>query len=89
MNFNKRLEQQLIELSHNTEHNTVIPLIIEYTNLYVECLKLGNCNKETAGTYALNCMLQKYKPQKQVFIDDFDDVNVINPNIQRYKNARE
>lgn len=83
MKRDKKLEEQLIELSHYRDDNKAIPLVIEYIGLYLSCRDITKCDSNTASNYAITFLRNKYEPKKPQVIDYFDDVNIINPNIQR------
>ena len=81
---NKRLEQELIKLSQEIKQDNVTPLIIEYVDVYTTCLNFSKCDKVAASDYALSYLRNKYRKVEQHKPDYiFDDVNVINCNIQR------
>jgi len=84
---NEALEGKLIKLSKRIGQKYAIPLIVEYINVQTTCTRVTHCSDELASNYAIRYLENKYlsRTVKNDKIYHFDDVNVVNSNIQNIK----
>ena len=85
MKRNKRIEERLIDLSQEVKHPNVIPLMIEYVDVFTTCINTTQCDKQTASEYAITYLTNKYRYKQTPKVLDLDDVCLVNCNIQRYR----